>query len=142
MLEDPAPPTEPPERAKRAATIAGGVVGTALLVGLAMSLGSWGFRYRSTSLHEGRLSRLVERQPRLEQVVAALEGEGAAALAVPAGEAGLRRLASEHGGARGAEILEKGGRHAQARAFRAGDAVYVLYFDASGVLRDFTCVQR
>jgi hypothetical protein len=142
MLESPPIPPEPPDRGKRAAVIAGGILGTALLVGLAMSLGSWGFRYRSASLHEGRLERLVERQPRIEQVVEALLAEGATPLAAPAGEAELRGLADGQGGSRAAEILDKGRRHARTRAFRAGDAVYVLYFDADGVLRDFTCLTR
>jgi hypothetical protein len=142
MLEEPAIAPEPSDRGKRAAVIAGGILGTALLVALALSLGSWGFRYRSASLHESRLARLVERQPRVEQVVASLVAEGATLLAAPAGETELRRLALEHGGARSPEILEKGRRHARTRAFRAGDAVYVLYFDADGILRDFTCVTR
>jgi hypothetical protein len=140
MLEDPPIAPEPPERGKRAAVIASAILGTSLLVGLAMSLGSWGFRYRNASLHEGRLERLVERRPRIEQVVAALLEEGATPIAAATGEAELRRLAEGHGGPRGAEIVEKGRRHARTRAFRAGDAVYVLYFDADGVLRDFTCI--
>lgn len=142
MLEDPGLSGEPPERGKRVAVIAGGLAGTALLVMLAMSLGSWGFRHRSASLHEGRLARLVERQPRLEQVVEALQAEEAAPLAAPADEAELRRLALQYGGTRAAEILEKGRRHPRTRAFRAGDAIYILYFDREAILRDFTCVTR
>jgi hypothetical protein len=142
MLEGSARPPDAPERGKRVAMIAGGVLVTGLLAGLALSLGSWGFRHRSASLHEGRLARLVEQEPRLQQVVSALIAEGATPLAASAGDDGLRRLAEGHGGARAAEIEAKGRRHAQTRAFRAGDAVYVLYFDKNGILRDYTCVTR
>jgi hypothetical protein len=142
MLEDRPAPEEPPDVVKRVATVLGGCLATALLAGLAMSLGSWGFRFRSASLHEGRLARLVEQKPPIDLVVAALTQEGGMPIAAAAGERELRHLAAEHGGIQAGEVWHKGQRHAQTRAFRVGDALYVLYFDADGVLRDFTCIAR
>jgi hypothetical protein len=50
--------------------------------------------------------------------------------------------ASARGGSRAAEIREKGTRHAETRVYQAGDMLYFVYFDAAGVMRDFTCVSR
>ena len=50
--------------------------------------------------------------------------------------------ASARGGKRAAEIREKGARHAETRVYQAGDMLYFVFFDAAGVMRDFTCVSR
>lgn len=135
---------EPAERsgAQWAAIVVGSVAATALTLALAMLIANLGFESRRMGSHEGRLERLVDKAPVLEQVRAGLATEGAEEVAAALGEAGLERLAEEWGGARRDEVLEKGRRWASTRAFLTGDFVYVLYFDGTELLQDFTCVRR
>lgn len=135
---------EPAERsgAQWAAIVVGSVVATGLTLALAMVIANLGFESRRLNSHEGRLARLVDKAPVLEQVRAGLAAEGAEEVAAAEGGAALERLAGEWGGARREEVLEKGRRWASTRAFLTGDFVYVLYFDDSELLQDFTCVRR
>jgi hypothetical protein len=133
---------EPADRASRAAFLLGGVAVTGILVYLALGLGAWGFDYRRYSQHNGRLARLLAKQPQLAQVVAGLQDEGSRLLAAPEGEAPLRAEAARSGGAKAGEVVEKGRRWPRARVFLAGDMVYFIYFDEAGRMRDFTCVSR
>jgi hypothetical protein len=126
-----------PERRKRVVIVTGSLAVTALFAWLAFMLGTWGFEARNYVQHQQRLRNLVAKKPRLEQVVQALTEEGSPPVASPASEAELARLAREKGGARAAEILEKGRRWPQTRVFRAGSMLYFLFFDADGVLRDY-----
>ncbi len=127
---------------KRLVVIVGGLGGTALILWAVLMLGSWGYDTRRMSIHNARLTRLVEKKPRIELVTAGLEQEGSPLVASPRGEAELRRAAAEWGDGRAAEVLAKSPRFAATRVFQAGDAIYFLYFDEGGVLRDFTCVSR
>jgi len=135
---------EPQERSgKQRLAIAAGSLGvTGLALTLAMMVGTWGFEQRSSSLHRGRLERLVDRAPSLDRVVAGLADEGTLLVDSADAPAALRALAQRWGGAHADEILEKGGRWSLTRAFEAEGYVYVLYFDAQRVLQDFTCVPR
>ncbi len=112
---------------------------TLLAFGLALLLGSAYFDARRYAAHQGRLQRLVQQQPRLEQVVAGLRDDGSPLVQSPQGEAELRALAARWPGPRGSEVLDKGRRWPVTRVFHASDMMYVLYFDQDGVLRDFTC---
>jgi len=127
---------------RKLAIVVGSFLVTALTAYLAFLLGAWGFDTRRIGQHHGRLRRLLAQQPRLEQVVRGLEDEGTRLIASPSGESELRRVAAEHGGARAAEVVEKGTRWPRTRVFLAGDMVYFIYFDAEGVMRDFTSVSR
>jgi len=129
-----------PERRKRVVIVTGSLAVTAVFAWLAFMLGTWGFEARNYVQHQQRLRNLVAKKPRLEQVAQALTEEGSPLVASPASEAELARLAREKGGARAAEILEKGRRWPQARAFRAGSMLYFLFFDAEGILRDYALV--
>lgn len=106
---------------------------------LALLLGSAYFDARRYAAHRGRLQRLVQQQPRIEQVEAGLRDDGSPLVQSPRGEAELKALARRWPGPRGTEILEKGRRWPATRVFHASDMMYVLYFDQDGVLRDFTC---
>ena len=75
-------------------------------------------------------------------MVRGLEAEGSPLLSAPRDPGELRRVASERGRQRAAEILEKGARFAETRVFVAGDMVYFIYFDGAGVMKDYTCVSR
>lgn len=138
----PGVPREPEQSplGKRLLVAAGGLLGTGAILWAVLLLGSWAYDYRRLSYHEGRLARLVEKKPALDLVVLALEQDGSPLVDAARGEEDLRRAAARWGPARTAEILAKGERWTQARVFRAGDVVYFLYFDAAGLLRDYTCV--
>jgi hypothetical protein len=127
---------------KRFVIIAGSVLVTGLLLTLALLLGNAAFNARRFTQHETRLKKLLPHQPRLEQVVQGLRDEGTPLLASVATGEELRRVAQEKGLTRQAEILEKGRRFPQVRVFLAADMIYFIYFDADGVMRDFTCVSR
>jgi hypothetical protein len=115
---------------------------TAAIAAVAFYLGAWAFDTKRYSIHETRLRHLVERGALLDQVVRGLEAEGSPLLAAPGGPGELRRVASERGRRKAPEVLDKGGRWAETRVFLAGDMVYFIYFDAAGVMKDFTCVSR
>jgi hypothetical protein len=126
----------------RAAILA---VSAALTVGvgyLAFLIGAWGFNVRRYGQHEDRLRKLLLAAPRVEIVTKALEDEGSPLLAAPAGEQELAKVAAERAGAKSREVLDKAARWPQVRVFVAGDMVYFLFFDAAGVLRDYTYVSR
>lgn len=127
---------------KRFVIVAGSVVVTGLLVTLALLLGNAGFNARRFTQHESRLKKLLPHQPTLEQVVRGLQDEGTPLLATAATAEELRQLAQDRGKTRQAEILEKGRQFPQVRVFLAGDMIYFIYFDAGGVMKDFTCVSR
>jgi hypothetical protein len=127
--------------ARKIGIVLGSFLATALMAYLAFLLGAWGFDTRRYNQHYRRLQRLLAQQPTIELVVRGLEDEGTRLTASPSG-ADLRRAAAEHGGARAAEVVEKGTRWPRTRVFLAGDMVYFIYFDGEGVMRDFTCVSR
>lgn len=127
---------------RRAAFLALAVAVTAVLGGLALWLGAWGFDYRRGSLHYGRLERLLERKPHLDQVVQALRDEGSPLVAAPEDQGALRAEAAHRAGSRASEVIEKSRRYRHTRVFLAADMVYFIYFDDAGVMRDFTCVSR
>ncbi len=51
-------------------------------------------------------------------------------------------MVADHGGKKVAEVRAKAARYAQMRVYQASDMLYFVYFDESGVMRDFTCVSR
>jgi hypothetical protein len=135
-------PEAPGSGRRRVVFLALAVAGTGLLASLALFLGAWGFDFRRYAQHNGRLQRLLELKPRMDQVVEALEAEGSPLLASPRDEGALRAEAAARGGAKASEVLEKGRRFRHTRVFRAADMVYFIYFDDAGVMGDFTCVSR
>ena len=104
------------------------------------SLGSWGFTHRRLSLHAERLQRLLALHPGADQVQAGLVAEGTRLLARAISITELRTLANRWAPARAAAILEKGERFPETRFFAAGEILYVIFFDAGGVMQDFVCL--
>jgi hypothetical protein len=121
-----------------------GLAALLTLAGLAFAfwLGSWAFDVRRYSQHVGRLERLQQKEPLLDQVVQGLEEEGTPLLAAADTRAEAERLAAQYGGALRAEVAEKGARWPHVRVFRAADMLYVLYFDDGRIMRGFTCISR
>jgi hypothetical protein len=135
-----------PERARpalpRGLVVAGALVGTVLALYLALALGAWGFDFRRASQHDGRLRRLLQQAPTLDRVERGLAAEGSPLVDSPPTPGELEESARRLGGAKAGEVLEKGRRWPITRVFLAGDMVYFLYFDADGVMRDYTWVSR
>lgn len=142
MLDDLAAPAPPTPWRRRLLFGLGAALATALIAWLALLLGAVGFDMRRFSQHEGRLARLVARQPRLELVEQAFAEEGTRRLAAPSTPEEAEAAARAHGGARQAEASAKARRWPVTRVFLAGDMVYFAYFDGEGVMRDFTCASR
>jgi hypothetical protein len=125
---------------KRSAVLVSSALLTAALFGVAFWMGAAYFDIRRIGTHAGRLERLLQKTPTLEQVTAGLEDEGSPLVAAPEGPEGLRAAAARFGREKQAEVLAKGSRFPKVRVFRAADMIYFLYFDADDVLRDFTFV--
>jgi hypothetical protein len=120
------------DRLKRFVIVAGSVGVTALVGATALMLGNWGFGQRQESMHASRLERLLKRAPTREQVDIGLREEGARFLGSARTPAELERLSESHW-RRPAERTSAG-EWSEVRAYATGGFVYVLYFDAAGVL--------
>jgi hypothetical protein len=127
------------DRLKRVAIVAGSLGVTTLAAAAALMLGHWGFGQRQQGMHASRLERLLKVAPTREQVDVGLREEGALFL-------GSARTAEDQERMR-ARWRREGdpappGDHgwAEARAYRAGSFVYLLYFDGAGILRGFSLV--
>jgi hypothetical protein len=122
--------------------LAGALVVTLGALTLAMWLGSASFDFRRYTVHQTRLQKVLREQPTADRLTRGLADEGTPLLAVARTREELEKEASARGGKRAAEIRDKGARHAETRVYQAGDMLYFVYFDAAGVMRDFTCVSR
>ena len=127
---------------KRLWIVALALVVTLGALALAMLLGSASFDFRRYTIHRQRLQKVLREAPSADRLTRGLADEGTPLLAVLASPAEVEREAAARGGAMAAEIREKGGRYPQTRVYRAGDMLYFVYFDAAGLMRDFTCVSR
>ena len=127
---------------KRLWIVAGALVVTLATLTLAMMLGSASFDFRRYTVHQRRMEKVRREVPSADRLTRGLADEGTTLLAVLTAKADLEREALARGRERAAEIREKGGRHAETRIYQAGDMLYFVYFDAAGVMRDFTCVSR
>jgi len=127
---------------KRFWILAAALAVTLCALTLAMVLGSASFDFRRYTVHQRRMQKVLREQPTADRLTRGLADEGTALLAVAATRDAVEREASARGGKKAAEIREKGARHAETRVYQAGDMLYFVFFDAAGVMRDFTCVSR
>jgi hypothetical protein len=127
---------------KRLVVVAGSLAGAGLILWAVMMLGAWGYDHRRASLHVRRLQHALEQKPTIEQVTEGLRQEGTLVVDSAADAEGLGRLAARWAGPQAPDVLEKGKRWRRARAFAAGNVVYVLYFNDDGIMTDFTYVGR
>jgi hypothetical protein len=126
------------DRRKALLIAAGSLAGTGAILAVVFSLSGWAYQHREGSLHDGRLRRLVEQHPSAGQVSEGILAEpGNRAIATPASEAELRRLAEQWPRGQLDRIIEKRRKWSDVRVFGAGDMVYVLYFDDQGRLQDY-----
>ena len=132
----------PPGWGKKTLVVAGSLAVTGLLLTLALSLGSWGYRHRQASLHAGRLQRLKELHPTAAQVQAGLEAEGARLAGQSSTPAELQLLAARWAPSAQDLVLAKGRRAARTRVFLVGEMVYLLFFDADDRMSDFLLLEQ
>lgn len=126
------------DRGKAFVIAAGSLGGTAVLVGLVLSLGGWAYQHRRWSLHDGRLRRLVAEHPSADRVSRGILAEpGNVSIPTPDSEAELRALAARWSPARADEVVAKRRQWKELRIFGVRDMVYFLYFDDEGKLRDY-----
>jgi hypothetical protein len=119
-----------------------GLLATAVLAAIAFWLGAWAFGFRVYHQHEQRLRNMLQAHPTVHQVVEGLRNESAPLVAAPADSASLEKAATDYGGAKAPEILAKAKRWPRVRVFLAGDLVYVIYFDETDHMRDYTLGSR
>lgn len=127
---------------KRLWILLGALAVTLAALALAMLLGSASFDFRRFTQHEGRLRKVMREEPTADRLTRGLLDEGTLLVAAPATREETARVVAEHAGAKSTEVRVKSLRYAQMRVFRASDMLYFVYFDESGVMRDFTCVSR
>ena len=122
--------------------LAGAVVVTLSALAIAMLLGAASFDFRRYAQHQGRLAKVMREAPTADRLTRGLADEGTELVAVAKSRDEVEREAAARGGRKAAEIREKGGRLAETRVYQTSDMLYFVYFDADGVMRDFTCVSR
>jgi hypothetical protein len=127
---------------RRALIVFVAVVATLGAFGIAYALGTLAYWMRIQASHDARVSRLLPQQPALEQIVEGLAAEGTALLASPASVQEVQQTADRWGKRRRAEVLAKAARWPMIRVFDAKQMVYFVYFDRTGVMRDFVCVRQ
>src|SRR5262249_9213102 len=119
-----------------------GLVATALLAYLALWLGAWAFDLRRYHQHDQRLRRMLQQHPTLAQVVEGLRDDGTPLVSSPAEPEAVARVAAQYGRNKTSEVLAKAARWPVLRVFQAGDMMYFIFFDRSGVMSDYVCVSR
>lgn len=122
--------------------LAGALAVTIGALAIAFWLGTASFDVRRYSQHNGRLAKVMREKPTADRLTRGLAAEGTTLLATASTAEDREKAAVTRGGARLAEIREKAARHAELRVYEAGDMLYFIFFDADGVMRDFTCVSR
>lgn len=122
--------------------LAGALAVTIGALAIAFWLGTASFDVRRYSQHNGRLAKVMREKPTADRLTRGLAAEGTTLLATASTAEDKEKAAAARGGARLAEIREKAARHAELRVYEAGDMLYFIFFDADGVMRDFTCVSR
>jgi hypothetical protein len=127
---------------KRVIVAAGALAVTLAALSLAFWLGAASFDARRYDQHRRRLATVMLQQPSADRLTRGLEAEGSPLVETAATAADKDRAAVARGGARLAEIREKAARYPELRVYQAGDMLYFVFFDAGGVMRDFTCVSR
>jgi hypothetical protein len=127
---------------KRVFVVAGALAVTLAALSLAFWLGAASFDARRYDQHRRRLAKVLLQQPSAERLTRGLDAEGSPLVETAATAADKERVALARGATRQAEIREKASRYPELRVYEAGDMLYFVYFDAAGVMRDFTCVSR
>jgi hypothetical protein len=96
--------------------------------------------YHQSELEEHRqyLNQLLSRSPTVAQVESEL-GEEPLKVVGPADAAAVSRIWTDRRNSP-TEIESKVGQWPETRIYRKSPMVYFIYFDAKGVMRDFSCL--
>ena len=127
---------------KRFWILAGALAVTIGALAIAFWLGSASFDVRRYSQHNGRLAKVMLERPSADRLTRGLAAEGTPLLVTAVTAADKEKAAVARDSARLAEIREKAARYPELRVYQAGDMLYFIFFDAEGVMRDFTCASR
>ncbi len=127
---------------KRFWILAGALAVTIGALALAFWLGTASFDVRRYSQHNGRLAKVMREKPNAERLTLGLAAEGTPLLVTAVTAEDKENAAVARGGIRLAEIRDKAARYPELRVYEAGDMLYFIFFDAKGVMRDFTCASR
>lgn len=139
--EEEPPPADPWRR--RCARFGLAAVATALLLGLALSLGDWAFGQRRLSLHESRLQRALEQQPTLGALAQGLAAEPAI-VELATGDAAreLERLTAGKPEELRAALLARAREAPAVRLFQVeDDLLYVAFGDLESRFTGFAIVE-
>lgn len=119
-----------------------GIASVVTLGGLlgALWLGAWAFDVRRFTTHRRRLEGLLLRSPNATQLAQAFRDEGTRHLGRTETPASLRSFCERFAGRQAADIESGARRFAASEAYLAGDVVYFIHYDASGVMRGFALV--
>lgn len=131
---------ERPGGTRRTIIVALALLASLAAFALAFLLGAGYFQMRRYAAHETRLQRMLAQSPHVDQVTEGLRDDGSPLVAAPRDEAELRALVMRFRGQKLAEILANGRRWPVTRVYRATDMLYVIYFDAEGTMRGYTCI--
>ncbi len=135
-------PNEPPRRGRAFAVLGAAVLVTIALLSLALYLGAWAFEYRSATLHERRLDKLVEAKASRGQVIEGLKIEGLERVATARTELERHELATRWGATKRDHVIADSAPWPILDLFVSPNVVYFLYFDANGRIRGFDFVVR
>ncbi len=126
---------------RRTWILLGALAVTLVALSVALLLGTLGFNYHRKLEHEELLRAVMARRPTAAQLTDWLASvKGAPLLASPASRSEVEGVITTRGAAKAEELRAKAGRYPQLRVYRASDMLYFVFFDAHGVMRDFTCV--
>lgn len=114
---------------------------SSVILGAMLWLGAWAYDTRRMTLHDARLRKVLAQTPTADRLSRGLEGEGSPLLGAATTEADVAKLAVAWGGRSREVVLAKAKSFSTVRAHRAGDVVYFLFFDQSGILRDYVLVK-
>ena len=119
--------------------LAAALAASGVLLGGVLWIGSWAYDTRRMTLHEARLRKVLAQAPTADRLSRGLTAEGSPLLVVATNPGEVTKAVTAWGGARKEEILAKAKRFPAMRVHQAGDVAYFLFFDESGVLKDYVC---
>ena len=116
-----------------AATITAGGLSIALL------LGTYGYDFRRSNMHNARLKGILMQTPTIYQVTEGLKEKAPLAEVVESKEQ-LDEAVARWGKDKGPQIREKAGSWRYLRIYSAGDMMYFIFFDDRKIMRDYIYV--
>ena len=128
---------------KRFWILLGALAVTLAALSIAMLLGATSFDFRRYTQHESRLRKVMREAPTADRLTRGLATKAPLLIAAPASrEEAEQRDRRSAAGEDGRAARQDRPATPQLRVFARPDMLYFVFFDADGVMRDFTCVSR